>query len=67
MPLFVVKKKPWLEAPVQEESDMVLEDFSSGEDEPVPKGREIVRVRKTQADKTKERELVKRLAEQMTS
>jgi hypothetical protein len=47
VPLFTVKKKPWLEAPAHVETDMVLEDFSSGEDEPVTRSREIVLVRKT--------------------
>ena len=61
VPLFtVIKRAPTLQAD-SVESDLVLEDLSSGEEE-VPCSREIVLVRKTQADKAAEKRLVERLA-----
>ena len=56
----MIKRVPTFQAdPV--ESDLVLEDLSSDEEE-LPCSREIVLVRKTQADKAAEKRLVERLA-----
>lgn len=62
VPLFtVIKRVPPIALAEHVESDLVLEDLSSGEEE-VPCRREIVLVRKTQADKAAEKRLVERLA-----